>query len=971
VAAFQFGARLVPVVGDWNGDGVDDIGTFNRDTATWSLRYGASAGPANAGVFVFGKPGSLPVVGDWNGDGRDDIGTYLAGSATWSLRFGASAGPANAGTFTFGAKNSVPVVGDWDGDGKDGIGAFEKSTYTWIIRQTATAGAASARFQFGRRGADPVVGDWNGDGTDGIGVFVRDTANWLLRQTASAGTADVGNFTLGAAGAVPIVGDFVNAAAGTSPLLTLDLPPLDTHLLGLEIQSSPISVTVSTEVGDGKLLGNLLTTVSSVINVNQLSDALNSVLATVVNLLNSNDLALSGVGDGPFTNPDPSLPATTQVLELFVAPVHLDVLGAHVDTSPIRLAVTARTGPGLVLGNVLSYLTHLFGPTDELNLETINTKLEQLLADIRSQIPGIPAADSPTPVLTDDQFLALTLPALDVNLLGLKLKTLPITVDASATRGDGLLLGNVLNSVFDTLDATPEELTRLNKNVNDVLAQVVGFLNATTLTLPAGAVDSLSEALQRLSLPNLIAAAPGQTARILDLVATSPDNQPVALDLLGLNVKTTNIKAELTAETGEGQVLGNLLYNLANLVNPGGPASLVSLLTELGGGDTSNLYDVLNGLAPSITSTNLLTLTLPALDLDLLGVEVQSDAPITVNVSAQEGNGLLLGNILTTLSVLLNTQGVGNALNAVLGTTITLLNEHDLKVTGIGEGPFLLPDPNLPVSTPVLDLTIAPVHLNLLGAQVDTSPIHLRVTAFQGDGLVLGNILTKLTHLWGPDDALDLATINTKLEQLIADIEAQIPGIPPADSPPPVLGEGQFLALTVPAIDLDLLGLVLKTTPITINATAQEADGKLLGNLLDAVFDAIDATPEELSRFNKNVNDVLARVVGVLNAATLELPPDVLDTLSTAMERLALPDLISVPSGSTASILNLFILSPDGTSPPVDVDLLGLLVTTSDIRAELTARTGEGLILGNLLFNLANLLNPGSELLSLLADLGA
>ena len=50
-----------------------------------------------------------------------------------------------------------------------------------------------------------------------------------------------------------------------------------------------------------------------------------------------------------------------------------------------------------------------------------------------------------------------------------------------------------------------------------------------------------------------------------------------------------------------------------------------------------------------------------------------------------------------------------------------------------------------------------------------------------------------------------------------------------------------------------------------------------------------------------------------------------------------------------------------------------MVVTTSDIDAELSARTGDGMIVGSLLYNVANLLNSGSSsssLLSLLLLLG-
>jgi hypothetical protein len=202
---------------------------------------------------------------------------------------------------------------------------------------------------------------------------------------------------------------------------------------------------------------------------------------------------------------------------------------------------------------------------------------------------------------------------------------------------------------------------------------------------------------------------------------------------------------------------------------------------------------------------------------------------------------------------------------------------------------------------------------------------------------------------------------------LLADITAQIPGIPPAESPAPVLGDGGVLALTVPALDLDLLGLVLTTDPITVNATAQEGDGLLLGNLLNTVLNTLGATPEELTRLNANLNGVLAKVIGVLNASSLTLPPDVLDTLTPALQTLALPDLITAEPGATATILDLSVVSPDGMSPPVDLDLMGVNVTTSNIDLELSAHTGEGQILGNLLYNVANLLNSGSSASGLLA----
>lgn len=977
--AFQFGQvgpSKVPVVGDWNGDGQDDIGTFDRNTTNWTLRFSTDAGSVDSS-FKFGVAGSLPVVGDWNGDGTDDIGVFEPSTATWSLHLGASAGPATS-TFVFGAANTAPVVGDWNGDGVDGIGTFNSTTNTWALRQTATAGAADLQFQFGQAGAEtPVVGDWNNDGQDGIGIYRAHTGEWLLRETATSGTPDAGIFQFSGSGSTPVIGNFqalaaVNPDAGDE-LLTLTLKPLDLDLLGLRVQSSPITVSVTTVEGDGKLLGNLLSNVSGLVDVGEINAALNNVLGTTVDLLNSIGLQVSGVGTGVF---DTAPVSVTELLQLSVAPVHLDLLGVQVDTSPISLTISAEAGEGRVLGNVLTSLTDLFNPPlpDSLDLAFVNAQLTQLLSDLNAQIPLIAPAAVPPPVLQEDQILNLTVPAIDLNLLGLVLETTPITVNASAQTGDGLLLGNILSLALDTVGATPEQTRDLNANVNNLLAKVVGVLNASTITLPSNALDSLSVALNTLALPDLITATPGASAAILDLVIASADGvtPPVTVDLLGVHIETSNINAHLSAETGDGAILGNLLYNVANLLNPGGPAGLISLITDLATGsntetdipapsDTGNVTQPLN---------EVLTITVPPLDIDLLGLKVQS-SPITVTISAQEGDGKLLGNTLTSISTLLNTDALSQALNNVLSSTVNLLNSVDLNVSGVLDGAFSSATAS---TTPILQLFVAPVHLDLLGAVVDTGPITLNVTANAGEGLVLGNVLTALTDLFNPPlpATLDLAFINTRLDELLADLDEQLPGIPSAEIPPTTWEDGQILSLTVPAIDLNLLGLILETSPITVDASATTGDGLLLGNLLTVVLNTLDATPEELQELSANLNQLLAKVVGVLNASSLTLPAGTVDTLTPALQTLSLSNLLTGTTGDTTVLLDLIIQSADGTTPPVMVDLMGLHVETSDINAQLSAQKGDGLILGNLLYNVANLLNPDSPaaLLFLLTQLG-
>ena len=83
-----------------------------------------------------------------------------------------------------------------------------------------------------------------------------------------------------------------------APLATLTLKPLDLNLLGVEVKTSPITIKLSTKSGRGQLLGNLLQTASTLVDLRQASTALNRVLGSVVDVLNATNLSVGGVGSG-------------------------------------------------------------------------------------------------------------------------------------------------------------------------------------------------------------------------------------------------------------------------------------------------------------------------------------------------------------------------------------------------------------------------------------------------------------------------------------------------------------------------------------------------------------------------------------------------------------------------------------------------------------------------------------------------
>jgi hypothetical protein len=63
VVFFMQGSAGLPVSGDWNGDGLDTMGFFDR--GFFLLRNRNTTGPFEE-AFNFGRSGDRPVAGDWD-----------------------------------------------------------------------------------------------------------------------------------------------------------------------------------------------------------------------------------------------------------------------------------------------------------------------------------------------------------------------------------------------------------------------------------------------------------------------------------------------------------------------------------------------------------------------------------------------------------------------------------------------------------------------------------------------------------------------------------------------------------------------------------------------------------------------------------------------------------------------------------------------------------------------------------------
>ena len=162
-------------------------------------------------------------------------------------------------------------------------------------------------------------------------------------------------------------------------------------------------------------------------------------------------------------------------------------------------------------------------------------------------------------------------------------------------------------------------------------------------------------------------------------------------------------------------------------------------------------------------------------------------------------------------------------------------------------------------------------------------------------------------------------------------------------------GACPILDLELGPINLDLLGLIVETSPICLNVTAMQGGG-LLGDLLCAVANLLGG--------GLSLDQVLTgQGVGTLPGLTLPQLTGLLDgvteLLNGALSNLldaVVTDIIEQLAPGACDILHLEL-------GPLDLNLLGLVVMLDDceggpVVVDITGERGRGNLLGNLLCGL-------------------
>ncbi|MCX5715320.1 MAG: hypothetical protein NTV07_00290, partial [Candidatus Omnitrophica bacterium] len=178
-----------PVMGDFNGDSLSDLGLHNSDTGTWEICL-SEAGAFNASIdWLTGFGASRdwwPVGGDFNGDGRTDIGIYnnTTGELKIALSDGAKFNISGTWlTFSGASYSWIPVTGNFNGDKFTDFGLYNKDTGEWKVAKGTGSGFSEFTtwlMSFGSADHTPLTGDFNADGLTDICIFKKSAGEFKV-----------------------------------------------------------------------------------------------------------------------------------------------------------------------------------------------------------------------------------------------------------------------------------------------------------------------------------------------------------------------------------------------------------------------------------------------------------------------------------------------------------------------------------------------------------------------------------------------------------------------------------------------------------------------------------------------------------------------------------------------------------------------------------------------------------------------
>ncbi len=152
----------IPIAGDFNGDGCDTVSIYRPSEGRVFIinRIGSeSDGLGDADLsYYFGNPGDKPFVGDFDGDGVDEIGLHRESTGLVYFRYTHTQGVADE-SFVYGNPGDVMLAALWNPPhGSETVGLFRPGNGSFYLSYENKAGVADESFIYGNSGTHPVSG---------------------------------------------------------------------------------------------------------------------------------------------------------------------------------------------------------------------------------------------------------------------------------------------------------------------------------------------------------------------------------------------------------------------------------------------------------------------------------------------------------------------------------------------------------------------------------------------------------------------------------------------------------------------------------------------------------------------------------------------------------------------------------------------------------------------------------------------
>jgi hypothetical protein len=208
-------------VGDFNGDGIADLAVANNNTNTVAILLGDGSGnftPAPGSPAAVGSQPYGVAVGDFNGDGIQDLAVTNYNGHSVTILLGDGTGrftPALGSPVSVGNNPISAAVGDFNGDGIQDLAVSNNNSNNVSILLGDGTGrfvnAAGSPVASGGTNAEFVtIGDFNGDGIQDLAVANYNSRVGILLGNGSGGFAPAPGspVTIGSGAAWVAVGDF-------------------------------------------------------------------------------------------------------------------------------------------------------------------------------------------------------------------------------------------------------------------------------------------------------------------------------------------------------------------------------------------------------------------------------------------------------------------------------------------------------------------------------------------------------------------------------------------------------------------------------------------------------------------------------------------------------------------------------------------------------------------------------------------